>query len=130
MKSAPICYIDHGTGESDHMNAHIQTSKCLGSATRCRDLMVSSSTGGALRECGAVVENGRCFNGHRQSSSLRAGPGVREPHEEDGWAAACRAKDAELDTLRGHRKVLKARIADLEAQLRAQDEALTALKAT
>ena len=26
MKSAPICYIDHATGKSDH----VQTSKCLG----------------------------------------------------------------------------------------------------
>lgn len=28
MKSAPICYINHDTGESDHMNAHIQTEQC------------------------------------------------------------------------------------------------------
>lgn len=28
MKSAPICYIDHATGEQDHMNAHIQTEQC------------------------------------------------------------------------------------------------------
>lgn len=26
--SAPICYIDHSTGESDHMNAHIETERC------------------------------------------------------------------------------------------------------
>lgn len=25
---ASFCYIDHTTGESDHMNAHIQTVKC------------------------------------------------------------------------------------------------------
>jgi hypothetical protein len=25
---ANICYIDHNTGDSDHMNAHIRTSKC------------------------------------------------------------------------------------------------------
>ena len=29
MKSASICYIDHETGESDHMNAHIQTERCM-----------------------------------------------------------------------------------------------------
>jgi len=26
---APICYIDHSTGQSDHMNAHVQTAECF-----------------------------------------------------------------------------------------------------
>jgi hypothetical protein len=27
-KLGDICYIDHSTGEHDHMNAHIRTTKC------------------------------------------------------------------------------------------------------
>ena len=33
--SAPLCYIDHATGESDHMNAHVQTISCLHRCDAC-----------------------------------------------------------------------------------------------
>jgi hypothetical protein len=33
---------------------------------RCHAAMASTSTGGAIRQCGAIVTDGRCLNGHQQ----------------------------------------------------------------
>jgi hypothetical protein len=39
---------------------------------RCRAIVVCESIGGVLRECGAIISGGRCFNGHAEAELLAA----------------------------------------------------------
>jgi len=45
-----------------------------GETPRCHALMASESTGGAIRECGAIIQGDHCFNGHSYTAERHTKP--------------------------------------------------------
>lgn len=68
---------------------------------RCEALMPSESTGGAIRECGAIIRGDRCLNGHRVTVPADAPTYADLPDlmQAGRWEDATRLLIAKVDAL-------------------------------